>query len=73
MHFLHRLRHVRREVEQRFRERWRGLGEHRDRDFAGPRGRLGADRPGGQRSRRRPPAPERPADGEPAPEESEGR
>ncbi len=68
MHFLRRMRQVRHEVEQRFRERWRGSGER----GPGPRGRLGADRPGGRRFQRRPP-PERPADTERAPEKPEDR
>ncbi len=72
MHFLRRMRQVRHGVEQRFRERWRGSGERRDLEGPGSRGRLGADRPGGQRSRRRPP-PERPGHAERAPEKPEGR
>ncbi len=68
MHFLRRMRQVRHEVEQRFRERWRGSGARRH--GAGPRAPMGAGR-GGQRSRR--PPPEHPGTAERAPEEPERR
>lgn len=59
MHFLRRLRQVRGAVERRFRERWRGMGEGRDR--LGLRGRA---RPGDGRFDR---SPEDPRGAEPTP------
>lgn len=57
MHFLRRLRHVRGDVERRFRERWQGLAERRER--MGPRLR---DRRGpGQRFERPAEAPAEPS------------
>ena len=63
MHFLHRMRHVRRDVEQRFRERWRDSGERWERGGPGF-DRPGRDRPRGRRGpgRRFEPPPESPPD-----------
>ncbi len=46
MHFLRRIRQVRGEVERRFRDRWRGMGEGRDRPGPRPPGRRGPGRRG---------------------------
>ncbi len=53
MHFLRRIRHVRGEVERRFRDRWQSLGDRRER--LGPR--LRERRGPGQRFERPPPSP----------------
>ncbi len=58
MHFLRRIRHVRGEVERRFRDRWQSLGDRRER--LGPR--LRERRGPGQRFERPPPeSPENPS------------
>ena len=53
MHFLRRIRHVRGEVERRFRDRWQAQGERRER--LGPR--LRERRGPGQRFEQPPPSP----------------